>query len=81
MRALPALAVAVLPAVARACAVCGAGEDDPARGAYVTMTFIISLLPLGMLGGVIGYVAWKTKAAAREAQAAQVADGKATPAP
>jgi hypothetical protein len=78
MRALPALAVAVLPAVAQACAVCGAGEDDPARGAYVTMTLIISALPLGMLGGLIGYVAWKAKAAAREEQAAQ---GKATPAP
>lgn len=30
------------------------------------MTIIISLLPLGMLGGVIGYIAYKSKRAVAE---------------
>jgi MYXO-CTERM domain-containing protein len=47
-----------------ACAVCGAGEDDPSRGSYVWMSMIISLLPLALLGGIVGYVVWKTRAAA-----------------
>lgn len=45
-----------------ACAVCGAGEDR-ASGALLVMTIIISLLPLGMLGGGIGYLVYKTKRA------------------
>jgi len=48
-----------------ACAVCGAGED-PASAPLLTMTIIISLLPLGMLGGVIGYIAYKSKRAVAE---------------
>ncbi len=48
-----------------ACAVCGAGEDR-ASGPLLVMTIIISLLPLGMLGGVIGYIAYKSKRAAAE---------------
>lgn len=79
MRALAALAVSLLPTLAHACAVCGSGEDDRSKGAYLTMTLIISVLPLGMLGGLIGYVAWKAKAAAREAAALEA--GKATRAP
>ena len=47
------------------CAVCGAGEDR-ASGALLTMSIILSLLPQGMLGGVIGYIAYKSKRAAAE---------------
>jgi hypothetical protein len=65
MRALMALAIALAPALARACAVCGAGDDDPAQGAYLTMTLIISGLPLLMLGGLIGYVVVKSRTAGR----------------
>jgi hypothetical protein len=46
-----------------ACAVCGAGEDDPSRSSYVWMSMIISLLPLALLGGIIGYMVIKTRAA------------------
>ncbi len=53
-----------------ACAVCGAGEDR-INGALLTMTIIISLLPLAMLGGLVGYFVWKTKKA--EAEASQPA--------
>lgn len=50
------------------CAVCGAGEDR-ATGALLVMTIIISLLPLSMLGGLIGYIAYKSKRAAGQSQA------------
>ena len=49
-----------------ACAVCGAGENDPSRGSYIWMSIIISLLPLGMIGGVIAYIALKTRTAEAE---------------
>lgn len=64
MRALAA-AAGLLSSPALACAVCGAG-DDPAQGSYLVMTIIISLLPLGMLGGIIGYVVVKHRAAENE---------------
>lgn len=51
---------------ALACAVCGAG-DDPSKGSYVSMSIIISLLPLAMLGGIVGWVVHRTRAAEREA--------------
>ena len=41
----------------------GAGETHPSRGSYVWMSVIISLLPLGMLGAIIGYIVLKTRAA------------------
>ncbi len=64
MRALaPLIALASSPALA--CAVCGAGEDR-AQGSYLVMTLIISLLPLGMLGGIIGWVVVRARAAERE---------------
>ena len=49
-----------------ACAVCGAGENDPSRGSYVVMSVIISLLPLAMLGGIVGYVVLKTRASEKQ---------------
>lgn len=50
-----------------ACAVCGAG-DDPSKGSYVSMSIIISLLPLAMLGGIVAWVVHRTRVAEREAQ-------------
>ena len=50
-------------ALVLACAVCGAGENDPSRGSYVFMSLIISVLPLLLLGGIVGYVVLKTRAA------------------
>jgi hypothetical protein len=38
------------PTAARACAVCGAG-NDPNRAAFFWTTVLLSLLPLGMLAG------------------------------
>lgn len=49
-----------------ACAVCGAGQD-PAKDSYVTMSLVISALPLLMLGGIV----WWVVRAARKAEEAQ----------
>jgi len=47
-----ALALAILgPAVAHACAVCGAGGADRSQSAFFDTTIFLSLLPLGMIGG------------------------------
>ncbi len=44
-----------VPALARACAVCGAGED-PNRSSFFGTTVLLSLLPLAMFAGGIAYV-------------------------
>lgn len=54
------LAAVGLPASALACAVCGAG-DEPSRSSYVVMSVIISLLPLLMLGGIVGFVVYRSR--------------------
>lgn len=36
-----------------ACAVCGAGEDDPTRNAYTGSTAFLSFIPLIAIGGVV----------------------------
>lgn len=58
-------------ALVLACAVCGAGENDPSRGAYVWMSIIVSLIPLLLLGGIVGYVVMKTRAAESEEKVAE----------
>lgn len=42
-------------AAALACAVCGFGEDQ-SRGAYLATTFVLSLLPLALIGGALLYL-------------------------
>ena len=68
-----ALMVTLLSSPAFACAVCGAGYD-PAKGSYVVMSVIISLLPLAMLGGILAWVIIRSRAAAREEAAAQTTE-------
>lgn len=36
-----------------ACAVCGAGENDPTRGAFTSSTMFLSIVPLVAIGAVI----------------------------
>ena len=36
-----------------ACAVCGAGENDPTRDAFTSSTAFLSLVPLIAIGGVV----------------------------
>ncbi len=40
----------LLPAAAHACAVCGAGLQDRSANAFVGITALLSLLPMGMIG-------------------------------
>ena len=47
--------LAVLPGAAHACAVCG-GFADRNRQAFFNMTILLSLLPLGLIGGGIWWV-------------------------
>ncbi|MGV3623010.1 MAG: hypothetical protein ACO1OB_19480 [Archangium sp.] len=68
MRALLPV-VGLLSSPAFACAVCGAGEDDRTQGSYLAMTIVISLLPLAMLAGIVGWVVVRYRAAAREEKA------------
>ncbi len=49
-----------------ACAVCGAGVDDPGSASYVWMSVIISLLPLLMLGGILAWVVSSVRAAEKK---------------
>ena len=62
-----ALLSLLLSSPAFACAVCGGGYD-PAKGSYVVMSVIISLLPLAMLGGILAWVIVRSRAADREAE-------------
>ncbi|RYZ59071.1 MAG: hypothetical protein EOP07_05160 [Proteobacteria bacterium] len=36
-----------------ACAVCGAGENDPTRNAYTGSTAFLSVVPLMAMGGIV----------------------------
>ena len=57
-----ALVVALVPALALACPVCGQGRDG-SGAALLVMTIIMTLLPLSMIAGVIGWVAWRIRKA------------------
>lgn len=63
------LATLLLAPPAWACAVCGGSIDDRSQGTYLVMTLIISALPLALLGGLVGFVAWRSRTAEPEAPA------------
>lgn len=48
-------AFAVTPP-AWACAVCGFGEKDPAANAFFASTVMLSIIPVGMIGGTLFYI-------------------------
>jgi hypothetical protein len=65
-RLAPLLAVvlALLPELARACAVCGAGvDDDQSRLAYLATTIGMSALPLALFGGFVLWLRQRAKKA------------------
>lgn len=45
---------------ALACAVCGVGADQD-QGAYLTMTIVMSLLPLSAIGAVVYWFVRQTR--------------------
>jgi hypothetical protein len=68
VRTLVATVVAVLavPALALACPVCGTAGPNDNGWAYFAMTIVLSGLPLGMIGGVVFWVARRSSAADRD---------------
>lgn len=44
--------------MAFACAVCGGGDSEATRKAFIDTTIFLSLLPLGLIGGTVLWV-WK----------------------
>jgi hypothetical protein len=49
-----------------ACAVCGAGQNDESAAAFFRGTIMLSLVPLGAIGGIIFYLYRKTRGGAEE---------------
>lgn len=68
--ALATLAGAALlaaPRTALACAVCMSGQDDSVRAAFLGTTALLSLLPLAMVGGLVGWLWRRARVLEREA--------------
>ena len=49
-------------AAAQACPVCGAASTND-QGSYLAMTIVLSLLPLGAVGGIVWWVARHARSA------------------
>ena len=63
-----ALALVVAPELALACAVCGGGQTEEVRYAFLWTTGLLSALRLGRVGGVGGFL---------RRRARELADGEA----
>ena len=63
MRALAFFSVMLIAGVAVACPVCGAATDT--KGTYQAMTVVMSLLPLVMMGSVVGFIVFRVRRAER----------------
>jgi hypothetical protein len=65
IRWLITTALLLLPSVSHACAVCFSATDQN-RMAFIETTVLMSLLPLGMIGGVVYYYRRKSRQMAEE---------------
>lgn len=65
---LGAALVLLAPALAFACPVCGVGSEANRR-AFVGSTIFLSLLPLTLIGGLIGWGIWRVRRQEREREA------------
>jgi hypothetical protein len=54
--ALLLCAALALPDPAAACSVCTGGDSDQVRYAFVWTTVFLSVVPLGMIGGLIWFI-------------------------
>ena len=63
-RALAFLCVLLTAGAAFACPTCGAETDT--KGVYQAMTMVMSLLPLAMMGTVVGLIAFRSRRADRQ---------------
>ena len=46
----------LVPRVGEACAVCMSGREEASQWAFIGTTIVLSLLPLGLVGGVILWI-------------------------
>jgi high-affinity Fe2+/Pb2+ permease len=51
-----AAGLALAPAAAHACSVCFAATEEQNRVAYLVTTVLMSVLPLGMVGGLVWWL-------------------------
>lgn len=61
-----ALLVVVMPDVAWACPVCGMASTTDNAWAYTVMSVMLTVLPLGMIGGAVYWVSQRVSAAESE---------------
>ena len=66
MRGLAAVGLFLAPALAFACPVCGQGREGSGT-ALLVMSIIMTLLPLGMIGGMVAWAYTRVKRAERDA--------------
>lgn len=67
--ALAALALLWAPRAAEACAVCNSGRDDPTQLAFLLSALVMSVLPLGLVGGLVYWLVRRSRALERDASA------------
>lgn len=68
--ACTALVALLVSVVASACPVCGVGTNEANRQAFIGSTIFLSLLPLAMMGGLIGWGIWHVRRRERERETA-----------
>lgn len=75
-----ACVVLFAPALALACPVCGVGSEANRR-AFIGSTIFLSLLPLAMIGGLVGWAVWRVRKQERQrdAEAAAQSPARSTP--
>ena len=69
------LGLLLLPDLSHACSVCGVGREEN-RVAFILTTVFMTLLPLAIVGGVIGWLLLRARALAREDQDRSAATGE-----
>ncbi len=65
--ALLASLLAALPRAAEACSVCVTSDSEGTRAAFIATTVFLSLLPIGIIGGVVFFLRRRVKALERQA--------------
>lgn len=73
-----ALALGVVPEAA-ACTVCTGGDSPEVRQAFLWTTGFLTLLPLGLLGGMVWWLRRRMRRMARDAESRREPSGETAP--
>lgn len=57
----------LLPSAAQACYVCMSGREDDVQLAFILTTVLLSLLPLGLIGGAVWWLRRRLREMERDA--------------